>query len=436
MMKLCVRVSVGLCLALVLGCGSSSPPPAGKSCSLNSECNNPLSCTFGKCHVACTVTRDCSPGQRCVKAEGGNVCQLGEEKLCPPGGTCRTPLVCAVDSQCRNNCTTVADCTAGQVCAAGGVCAEVDETTPDGKLKTPDAGASSPDAGAGIDAPLAGDSGAATDVAPTTGVGPCGVPESEPNDKREQSTPITAPATFTSCIGEPKDVDFYELTAPSDPGGGYYQIDITNITDWDVDMAAYTVIDQGQIGEIYASTDGQDLHAFLAVAPGLKYRLAVAGFGTVNNAPAPYTMKVSYTKVDDALEPNNTKDTAKAITLGAPVTGFLFEGIKTTPVKVEDVSDWYSVTGAAGNLTVTVENVPANLTAYVEIYDSANKMAYGYSGNDGANATVTLMGAAAGPYKILVRPFVVRQGLFFDKAALPTDLPDHFTRPYKLTVTQ
>src|SRR3954469_2887615 len=89
---------LGLAL-LAAACSSSSKPPVGKTCSVNSDCNNPLSCTFGKCHEACTVTRDCPIGQRCVKGPLGNVCQLGDEKLCPAAGgvsTCQPPLACAI----------------------------------------------------------------------------------------------------------------------------------------------------------------------------------------------------------------------------------------------------------------------------------------------------------------------------------------------------
>src|SRR5688572_30433956 len=99
-------VGLVLGLAFVDGCGSSDKPPAGKPCQLNSECNNPLACTFGKCHNQCVVSRDCPAGQRCVKVAAGNVCQLEEEKRCPSGTACMAPLICAIDIQCRNNCTT------------------------------------------------------------------------------------------------------------------------------------------------------------------------------------------------------------------------------------------------------------------------------------------------------------------------------------------
>jgi hypothetical protein len=426
-----LSLSLGVSLLLVLGCGSSSKPPVGQSCSLASECNNPLSCTFGRCHTACVQTRDCPAGQRCVKVTGGNVCQLDEEKRCPASGACQQPLICAIDLLCRNNCTTAADCTLGQMCASG-TCAESIEVGSDGKLKVPDAGATPPAADGGSTVTVDG----GVDAAPMVGNGPCGVPESEPNDKRENATPIAAPAMFTSCLGENKDVDFYELTAPNDPAGGYYEFSLTGITDFEADVIAYSAADNGELGHIFASSDGQDLHGYLAAAPGQKYRLAVGGFGGVRNPPAKYTLKVSYTKITDASEPNNTRDKAAPLALGTPVMGYIFEGIKGAQPEAPDIADWYGVMGAAGNITATVESVPTNMTVYIEIVDSAGKMNYALGPNDGANGTATLMGGAAGLYKVNVRPFTIRSSYFFDKESAPGDVPEHYTTPYKLTVTQ
>jgi hypothetical protein len=426
------RLSLSLTLTLVVvlgGCGSSSKPPVGKVCTLNSECNNPLSCTFGKCHNACVETRDCPAGQRCLKVPGGNVCQLDEEKHCPSTGMCQQPLICAIDLLCHNNCTTMADCPGQQVCASG-ACAESWEVGSDGKLMAPS------DGGAGGAGGGGGGTDAGIDAAPVMGNGPCGVPETEPNDTRDNPVRITAPTMFPSCIGTPKDVDFYELTTPSDPGGGYYQFSITEVGNVEVGLVAYSVSDKGKLTELYTDSAGQDLHGFLAAAAGEKYWLAVSAFAGANDGPAKYTLKVTFTKVADMYEPNDTKETAKPITLGTPIMAFMHQGFQAGAIKVEDVVDWYSVTAAAGDVTVKVENVPTNLEADVFIYDSTGKMARGYSSNDGANAMVTLMGVAAGPVYIQVQPFFIGADAFIERAKAPGMVPDQFTRPYKLTVSQ
>lgn len=117
------------------GCGDD-PPKHGinKGCTLNSDCNGGLVCSFGLCHQECQITTDCPAGQRCVKTDDSNVCQLDDEAACHFKSDCQEPLVCAIDLQCRNQCQKDLDCLKGQQCADG-VCAEPAEVTEDGGLK-------------------------------------------------------------------------------------------------------------------------------------------------------------------------------------------------------------------------------------------------------------------------------------------------------------
>jgi hypothetical protein len=125
-------VVVRVCLlgGLLLSCGGDSPP-IGKTCVMNSECANPLSCTFGKCHAACAEARDCGKGELCVKSPTGAVCQQQAEAKCAYKSECPKPLTCAIDRQCRTECLKTEDCpTKTQKCIAPGVCAEPEELDP------------------------------------------------------------------------------------------------------------------------------------------------------------------------------------------------------------------------------------------------------------------------------------------------------------------
>ena len=130
-------VSLGLVsVALLAGCGSSVKPAPGMGCALNSDCASGLICTFGLCHSACVVNSDCQSGALCVKSgsvgDGGasiNVCQLPVESKCVYNSQC-TPLVCARDEMCRNECVTSADCVSPQVCTDSKVCALTSQLAP------------------------------------------------------------------------------------------------------------------------------------------------------------------------------------------------------------------------------------------------------------------------------------------------------------------
>lgn len=150
-----VAVTLAVTSAGAGGCGSDKETPKpGTTCTLNSECNNPLSCTFGKCHQACVDARDCAGGGRCIKAPLGNACLLPEEEKCVNNSDCKDPLVCGRDLKCRNQCKEDRDCpTRTQRCVApDNVCAEQTEITEKGELKgvTGSGGTgTSSDAGAG-----------------------------------------------------------------------------------------------------------------------------------------------------------------------------------------------------------------------------------------------------------------------------------------------
>ncbi|MFZ5891036.1 MAG: hypothetical protein ACOY0T_08295 [Myxococcota bacterium] len=100
-----------------------------QGCNLNSECINPLVCTFARCHAECAKDRDCPGEQRCVKGTDGSVCQLPVETDCTKSTTvCKGTQTCGIDGECRDTCTKDTDCTTGQVCAPSGECASTEAT--------------------------------------------------------------------------------------------------------------------------------------------------------------------------------------------------------------------------------------------------------------------------------------------------------------------
>ena len=114
-MSMVIRVFSALILAtsalLAANCSSDETTVGlAEGCHINSDCNNPLSCTFGKCHKACESTRDCQPGEHCLKLAEGNVCQQAAETNCTFTSQCPVPLKCAVDSKCRVECQEARDC--------------------------------------------------------------------------------------------------------------------------------------------------------------------------------------------------------------------------------------------------------------------------------------------------------------------------------------
>jgi hypothetical protein len=119
------------------GSGSLHMAGLAMGCVLNSDCAQPFTCDFGVCHLQCGGTRDCPNGQRCVRTTDASVCQLPSETRCAFNSDCPAPLVCSVDTQCRNQCQTDRDCISGQVCVLGGMCADTSELDATGNMVGP-----------------------------------------------------------------------------------------------------------------------------------------------------------------------------------------------------------------------------------------------------------------------------------------------------------
>ena len=269
-----------------------------------------------------------------------------------------------------------------------------------------------------------------------TVLGPCGVPEAEPNDTRDLATPYVLGSTVIACIGTPADKDLYSFTAPvTDAAGGYVMLSFTDVgATGDMDLTLFSAADNSSIDEEYKTDPGASLFAYLAVAPGVTYRIQVAQFSS-SDVPVRYTMKAAYVPIADAYEPNDTKDTAKPIAVATPIMASLSAGYVSDPYKGEAFADWYSVPLAVGPATITFANAPTDIAGDIQLLDpNGEQVDEKYTLTNGANVTLTADVKTAGIYKFAVQPF--------SGAPRPADStvagvsPDHFTRLYTLTVTQ
>lgn len=273
--------------------------------------------------------------------------------------------------------------------------------------------------------------------------GPCGVvTEVEPNETRETAAAYAFGSTIEGCLNvksEPADEDWYKFTAPADMTGGYVQVKLTQVGQGTIWGNLYAAADNGEIFNAYSANAGASLSLFFAAKAGQEYRLAVKNIFTTAN-PYRYTMQITYTKVTDTFEPNDTRDTAKPITLGTAVNGTLFAGYAGgSAPDDDDYADWYSVTLAANKaVQLKLENVPTSVNGFVQLVDSAGtNLGSKYSSNEGASVTLDVpMGdiPTAGTYYVLVKKiFQTGAGAAAGKG---DTVPTHFTSPYKLTVTQ
>ncbi len=151
-----IGLLAGVAFATGVGaCGDDAvDAPLASACVINSDCNVPLVCSFGKCHNECETSRDCPPNNRCVAGDKPyRVCQLPEEVDCRVNSDCAGGKICASDKKCRDGCNANRDCIGDQVCVSN-VCAEPAELRADGSLPGSDG-----DGGAAGDTGTSGTSG-------------------------------------------------------------------------------------------------------------------------------------------------------------------------------------------------------------------------------------------------------------------------------------
>ncbi|HJL14313.1 MAG TPA: hypothetical protein RMH99_01585 [Sandaracinaceae bacterium LLY-WYZ-13_1] len=111
-----MRRGAWILLVLAAGCSVEARRTLGEQCELNSECNTPLVCGLGRCHVACVTDRDCPFGARCVETnQRQGMCLLPDESTCVQDGDCPSTLVCR-NERCVNECEESRDCPAGSIC--------------------------------------------------------------------------------------------------------------------------------------------------------------------------------------------------------------------------------------------------------------------------------------------------------------------------------
>jgi hypothetical protein len=391
---------------------------------------------------------------------------------CALDSMCPGALVCGRDLKCRQACEKDKDCAAGHMCIVGGtmgekVCARP-ENIEDGMLRG-DAGTGLPSDAAvdgASDAAVDGASDAAVDGAsdaatsspgdalgetstdgltPQDGggadLGPVTVMETTaPNDEISSAAPYTLGTEVMATLGttggvqDPSDV-FAFSTPEGNPAGGYFQVSVPNVGKGTVHFNAYSDTDKGQVTFSDGADKGVGSFFFWAAAPGQKYYLR-AYTPSPTAAAFNYTFKVTYTAIADPFEPNDNRDQRiPALALGIPVTAYFFSGFTSSQLPTTD-QDWYAVDLVAGQASVVVHNVPNNMRMAISFRNAVTQElvgAGGASNNLGSDATASATIATSGRYDVVLWAFSFDP---HDAAGGGQTPPDHFTRPYVLTVSQ
>jgi hypothetical protein len=122
------------------------------------------------------------------------------------------------------------------------------------------------------------------------------------------------------------------------------------------------------------------------------------------------------------------------IGVNMPYSAYYFSGYTSAAEPAEaQLQDYYAVELAAGTATVKLTNAPNTYTAAIDIAPVAgDSVGNSYTVTPGADVTINVNDLDAGKYLIKVTNF----GSGFRLAGDATALPEHFTKPYEISVTQ
>jgi hypothetical protein len=262
----------------------------------------------------------------------------------------------------------------------------------------------------------------------------CDGPEANPNDDRDHATPYALGVATKACLQSVTDLDFYEFTLPSTPvQGGFVKIQITEVgTAGNIQATFFAVHDNGEFSSIYNGTVGGSAFGYFAGKAGATFRIRVGRYTTVD-MPTPYTLTATFTGVNDVNEPNDDNPHATPLTIGTPISGYLFAGHEdSTPPAPAAWDDRFKVTLPEGEMTFTV-GVPPDIAGQIIIYNALGaEVDAQQDGTQGATLVLkhTVTTDEAGVWYAAVHPY--------GSATLEgtgSTTPGFYSTPNTLTVT-
>lgn len=260
----------------------------------------------------------------------------------------------------------------------------------------------------------------------------------DPANKKALGVPLRFESTIEGCLtGESR--NYYILTPPADApaGGGYAQIEIRPSANMAVEVAASLADSNRDLKGFYTVNDGAKVFIAWWMDPTTSYRFELTDFaGVASGGVSNYTMLLHWVPSTDIYEPNQTRDTAAPIEVGVPVEAFATWGQADDDDAEKASADWYELNLKAGAVTLSLDRTAIDYFGEISLYDARGTALGGkYAPNRGASFTLETAVPAAGSYLVNIGHFAdptdtIHYGLTADV------VPDHFTKPYRLTVTQ
>ncbi len=278
----------------------------------------------------------------------------------------------------------------------------------------------------------------------SSGTTPTGCPDPnvfEPDDSLGTAHAGTLGTILRACIYPATDVDTYSFQVPTDSTvGGVLNVRLVEASLDIVPGITFFAQSTSQIAQFPGTTPGENVGAFLAVAPGETIYVQVYATSGEGN----YGLEVDYTPVNDPNEPDNTFAQAKSVGDGGVTTGLYLFHPQSSSTPLPDYLSFAVNDG--GTAAVQVAGLPTSLNPEVHLYDPTQTelaaLGPADAGPDGGAAwagpivdggvVLSLSAAVPGPGTYYVKVSADDRPSDWVGPGAP---PAHFTQPYSVTVT-
>lgn len=264
--------------------------------------------------------------------------------------------------------------------------------------------------------------------------------------------PYTATPAFGTINSEwtaPNEEDRYDgvITIPSDPGGGYVRVLLTqdhpDLRPW---LTISNDLDAGGaiVSGSSANTNNElNREAYFSVHPGTTFSLEVFPFfnAPVDDYPVSYTIEWEFFSRVDCFESNDTQATAKKILFDETIEAYAIAGHIGYGVGSfdEQTYDWYKVNlTEPGFIESEVLDMPSDMTIQMRLFKtdgSTVSIIHEWLDPDSPNSNgrrsriKSSQSLAPGTYYIELHPDFVKSR----KSSFDTEpIPEHFNKTYKI----
>jgi len=192
--------------------------------------------------------------------------------------------------------------------------------------------------------------------------------DTEPNNKLETASPVPVAKRVKANILPRKDVDLYWLPVAHQGALGVRVGPVPK----ELEVALRVLNSEGKVIRNYVrpAKRGSATEAVVDLKGRGTYYLELHDWGNTARSAEPYQLELSFTRTADDTEPNDSRETASAISIG--------EVIKANILPRRDVDLYQVSVDKAGTLGVDVSAVPAELEVALRVMDADGKVVRSY----------------------------------------------------------